>query len=82
MSISFHFARASMMTTVDNKVKNSLHRTYLNVYHILIYIYQVIAPGIHSYVTCEFGNLLSLTAYIYSYIVIYVKSFESVYPDY
>ena len=34
--ISFHFAHASMIITVDNQVTNNLIRIYLNVYYSII----------------------------------------------
>ena len=45
-SISFHFAHASMMTTVDSKVINILNREYFNKKHTLLFIYKVIDSDI------------------------------------
>ena len=36
--ISFHFAYASMMTTVDSKVINNKNRIYFNIYDNLLFI--------------------------------------------
>ena len=37
--ISFHFAHALLMTTVDSKVINILNKIYLNTYHTLLFVY-------------------------------------------